>query len=462
MRILRTTFLWSLVLLVGLGGDGEARQAKTLADIATTGSVTACADPDNLPFSSADAQRPGYDVEVIRALAAELKARAEFKWIGTRSGRAAIRNLLDGECDLFPGLPLSPGFADEYPQLAFSRAYYTMRHVIVARSGEPLTGLADLKGMVTAVEALSAGDLFLLSKGSPRRTYRTQEAAFRAVQSRETPAALLWAPLAGWLVRRSGASDLVLVSASDPDLAVPFGVGFLRRDPALKDALDRAIERLQNKGTINDSLSRYGVPLARVGAPNRRPGVPAVRTSGGVPHARLVAQVQEVGSDLVEGRTIFQENCAECHRSDGRGGGSVPRLQAYPVGAEKRFIQTVLEGRNDVGMPSWGGLLTEAQIRSVLEYVRVLVPTTQVGAGGPPEEHARQVFVQVCATCHGPKGGGTRLAPSLQAFRGTDEEFVSVVLDGRPGTAMAPFKTLVSKEVARKIREYVSDLWRAN
>ncbi len=451
-----------MVFLAGLVGDGEARQAKTLADITSTGSVIACADPDNLPFSSADAQWPGYDVEVIRALAAELGARAEFKWISTRSGRAAIRNLLDGECDLFPGLPLSEGFADEYPQLAFSRAYYTMRHVIVARPGESVMGLADLKGIVTAVEALSVGDLVLLSKAYPRRSYRTQEAAFRAVQSRETPAALLWAPVAGWLAKRSGARDLVFVSVSHPDLAVSFGVGFLHKDPALKDALDRAIERLQTKGAINDSLSRYGVPLAQARTSTRRIGVPAGWISGAGPHARLLAQVQEGRADLAEGRTIFQEICAECHRSDGRGGGSVPRLQAYPVGAEKRFIQTVLEGRNEYGMPPWGGLLSEGQVRSVLEYVRVLVPTVQIATGALPEEHARQIFGQVCATCHGREGAGTRLAPSLQAFRGTDDEFVRAVLEGRPGTAMAPFKAMVPVDVARKIREYMRDLGRVN
>lgn len=446
--------------MAGLVGDGEARQAKTLADIRSTGSVTACADPDNLPFSSTDAQWPGYDVEVIRALAAELGARAEFKWIGTTSARAAIRNLLDGECDLFPGLPLSPGFAEEYPQLAFSRAYYTMRHVIVASPGEPVTGLADLRSIVTAVEALSMGDLFLLGKAYPRRTYRTQEAAFRAVQSRETRAALLWAPLAGWLAKRAGTSDLTLVHVSDPDLAVPFGVGFLRKDPALKSALDGAILQLHQKGVINDRLSRYGVPLARRGSAGERAVVPAIWIARGTPRATLVAQVQGIKPDLVEGRIIFQENCAECHRSDGRGGGSVPRLQAYPVGAEKRFITTVLEGRNEVGMPPWGGLLTEVQARAVLEYVRALVPTVEMPASAPQEEQARQVFSQVCTTCHGARGAGTRLAPSLQAFRGSDAEFVKAVLDGRPGTAMAPFKNMVSVEVALKILEYVRDLWR--
>jgi len=48
----------------------------------------------------------------------------------------------------------------------------------------------------------------------------------------------------------------------------------------------------------------------------------------------------------------------------------------------------------------------------------------------PLEEQVRQVFGQICATCHGREGGGTRIAPSLQAFKGTDEQFIGTVLEG--------------------------------
>src|SRR5262249_51371184 len=189
--------LW-LLLVAGLAGVGEARQAKALADIIASGSVTVCADPDNLPFSSADPHTPGYDVEVMRLIAGELGAQAEFKWVSTVSARRAMANLIDGECELFPGLPLSTGFADEYPRLGFSRPYYTMRHVIVTRAGAGVNGVTDLRSGLTAVEALSHADLFLLGRGYPRRTYRTQEAAFKVVQAGEVRAALLWAPTAGW------------------------------------------------------------------------------------------------------------------------------------------------------------------------------------------------------------------------------------------------------------------------
>lgn len=453
--------LFSLCLLAGLALTGEAREAKTLRDIRSTGTLTVCADPDNLPFSSGDAATPGYDVEIARAVAAELGARAEFKWIPTRSARAALRNLLDGDCDLFPGLPASPGFAEEYPRLAFSRPYYTMGHVIVTTAGSTVGGLADLKPVVTAVEALSAGDVYLLGKGFRRKSYRTQEAAFRAVEAGEVPVALLWGPPAGWLATRGGASSLRLVPVADSDLAAAFGLGFLRADRTLKPAIDQALTELESRGLIKASLGRYGVRLAASRRPREQDVLPGPWTPPEDADIIPVADTESATPDPIEGRFLFEANCEQCHGLDGRGGGAVPRLQSYPLGAENRFVTTVLQGRNSQGMPPWGGLLTETQVRSVFAYVHALVPVIDTAPGASSEERARQVFGQVCSTCHGPKGGGTQIAPSLQAFKGADTDWVTTVLKGRPGTAMAPYNGVVTSEVAQKIRDYVREVSRA-
>ena len=428
--------------MAGLVITGEAREAKTLAEIRTSKSVTVCADPDNLPFSSRDPGTPGYDVEVMRLIATELGAVAELKWVSTVSARRALGNLTEGECDLFPGLPVSPGFAEAYPRLGFSRAYYTMRHVIVTRAGGGIAGVVDLHGGPTAVEALSPADLFLLGTGYPRRTYRTQEAAFAAVRSGETRAALLWAPKAGWFVQRAGVADLTMIRVADPDLAVDFGIAFLRKDQALAAAIDQALAKLRPNGAVAATLGRYGVPFVDGRESATRTMIPQ--------------------PDPIEGRLLFEANCEQCHGIDGRGGGAVPRLQAYPLGAEERFVRTVLEGRNSRGMPPWGGLLTDLQARSIFAYVHALVPVIEMAANAPVDEQARQVFGQVCATCHGVQGGGTSIAPSLQAFKGTDEQFVDTVLSGRPGTSMAPYRGVFALDVARKIRDHIRQLSRVN
>jgi mono/diheme cytochrome c family protein len=389
--------------------------------------------------------------------------QAEFRWVSTVSARGAIANLLDGACDLFPGLPLSPGFADEYPRLGFSRPYYTMRHVIVTRAEAGVSGVADLRSEPTAVEALSHADLFLLGRGYPRRTYRTQEAAFTGMRSGDARAALLWAPMAGWLTQRARASNLVVVTVSEGDLAVDVGIAFRRGDAALKPALDQAIAKVAQSGAIATSLGRYGVPRleSRIG---RGPPVrPVTWTPRPRLRAHLVAQASgDDRSDAIEGRFLFEANCEQCHGIDGRGGGAVPRLQAYPLGGKGRFVKTVLEGRNQRGMPPWGGLITEAQARSIFSYVHALVPHIEFAPGASADERAHQVFGEICATCHGGQGAGTTIAPSLQAFRGSDDEFVDTVLNGRTKTAMAPFRTLVSAEEARKIRDFIRELARIN
>jgi len=73
------------------------------------------------------------------------------------------------------------------------------------------------------------------------------------------------------------------------------------------------------------------------------------------------------------GAQIFAASCASCHGADG-GGGIGPRLAGGA--AAKRFpdvgdqITFVTDGRG--AMPAFGGELSPAQIRDVVEYTRTL------------------------------------------------------------------------------------------
>ena len=90
-----------------------------------------CADPQNLPFSSLDPQQPGFEVELGREIARELGLRADMVWIRTEGGRTALRQLLEGRCDLFMGLPQDGRFLEDNPRLTLSTPYYSMQHVLV-------------------------------------------------------------------------------------------------------------------------------------------------------------------------------------------------------------------------------------------------------------------------------------------------------------------------------------------
>ena len=73
------------------------------------------------------------------------------------------------------------------------------------------------------------------------------------------------------------------------------------------------------------------------------------------------------------GAQVFAANCASCHGADG-GGGTGPQLAGGE--AAKRFPdvddQIAFVTKGSGAMPSFGGRLSPAQIRQVVEYTRTL------------------------------------------------------------------------------------------
>jgi cytochrome c6 len=76
-----------------------------------------------------------------------------------------------------------------------------------------------------------------------------------------------------------------------------------------------------------------------------------------------------------EGKLIFEDNCAQCHRMGGEGlPGTFPALNGDPfvTGDPGPVIATVLNGRKGkLGqMPTWKDKLDDAQVAAVVTYVR--------------------------------------------------------------------------------------------
>lgn len=70
------------------------------------------------------------------------------------------------------------------------------------------------------------------------------------------------------------------------------------------------------------------------------------------------------------GAAVFATSCASCHGADGSGGIG-PKLagtvtKTFPDAADE--VAVVTDGRD--GMPSFGGELSDEQIRQVVDYTR--------------------------------------------------------------------------------------------
>lgn len=82
---------------------------------------------------------------------------------------------------------------------------------------------------------------------------------------------------------------------------------------------------------------------------------------------------------LVEGRTIWEARCANCHGSDG-GGNNAPALagrmvERYPDPADQ--IALVAGGRG--GMPAFGNALDDDELTAVVRYTREVLDEAPPG-----------------------------------------------------------------------------------
>lgn len=76
----------------------------------------------------------------------------------------------------------------------------------------------------------------------------------------------------------------------------------------------------------------------------------------------------------------------------------------------------------------------------------------------PELRGAKSTYLTQCSQCHGSDAKGTAAAANLQAFKGTEDDFLRIVQQGRPGTAMTPWKGLISENEIRNIARYIKQL----
>lgn len=157
--------------------------------------------------------------------------------------------------------------------------------------------------------------------------------------------------------------------------------------------------------------------------------------------------------DVGEGMLIFKSTCYACHGVNGEGTARAPALNSPTLLSQfddAWFHQTIAQGRPSKGMPTWGQVLSPAQINAVVAYIRswqTLPPAaispspttaaTATPATGTPEAAATpeadiarpsngnltpgpaitqnlagdpkggaQLFVDNCKQCHGDQGKG--------------------------------------------------------
>jgi quinoprotein dehydrogenase-associated probable ABC transporter substrate-binding protein len=238
--------------------------------------LTACADPNNLPFSNRAGQ--GFENKLAQLIAADLHAKLDYVWWAQRRGY--VRNTLtDHKCDFWPGIGSNVEMA------ATSRPYYRSTYMFVTRAGDKLGGLtlddARLKKLRIGVQmvgddASNTPPAHALARrgivGNVRGFMLYGDYAkpdppaeiMRAVERGDVDVALVWGPLAGYFAARSPVPlRLEPVTPWMADMQWPMqfdiSVGVRKDDPKLLKQIDQVLTR--RSAEIRKLLDAYHVPV---------------------------------------------------------------------------------------------------------------------------------------------------------------------------------------------------------
>lgn len=179
-------------------------------------------------------------------------------------------------------------------------------------------------------------------------------------------------------------------------------------------------------------------------------------------------------NEVTDFRTLYAENCAGCHGSEGRGGAAIALADpVYLAIADDASIRKVVaNGVKGTSMPAFaesaGGMLTNKQIDVITTEMRSRWSRPGILKGANPPAYAanspgnsRQgevVYGTYCASCHGTQGQGGKKGSAItnDSFLAlvSDQGLRTIVITGRPELGApdwrgnAPGKAMSDQEIA--------------
>ncbi|MEQ8233326.1 MAG: transporter substrate-binding domain-containing protein [Gammaproteobacteria bacterium] len=272
-----TRLLGTLGLVALLGAGAAAAEEEAGAFRAAP--LRVCVLDDNLPYATSAGSTSGFDIDVARAVAARTGQRVVLVWTGRAEsiqeieGDLPLARLARGDCDaLFsvPG-PAAETLAGR-EDVVLGAPYYGATFELVGCAAELPSTLAGLAGHVVAIQSQTVAHFALLAAGAEPQNHFSINAAFDAVRTGASQAALLWGPAIGWRLRMAAVSGLTVRDPSyaactvaadyvppaalswNLHVAVPAG------QTRLRELIDDALAALAADGELERIARGWGVP----------------------------------------------------------------------------------------------------------------------------------------------------------------------------------------------------------
>jgi polar amino acid transport system substrate-binding protein len=231
--------------------------ARSLETIRSYGTIGLCAHPNSLPFASKAGDPPGFQVELGQALARELGVSLRLDWIITQY------QLRSAGCDIVLDV-IADREAQGETNLRISKPYYRTGVALAVPAASQLTSFKSLNEHTkVGVQVGSFAAMIISQRHVPTSTFGFEVDSLEALADHEIDAAAVTPTAASYfnLTHPGKAVRILDRDESEADLNWNVAVGMVRPDDSLREAIDRALERLRTEGTIDSIYRKYGVVL---------------------------------------------------------------------------------------------------------------------------------------------------------------------------------------------------------
>jgi ABC-type amino acid transport substrate-binding protein len=237
-----------------------ARGAEPPTASAPRGTLRVCLLEDDAPRAQRASGR-GFDLDVMKAIAADAGAAFEPVWIPSHAGFSEIEasdlplpRVARGECDAAASVPGADSLGRLRDRLALSRPYYGAGFELIAAADGPAT-LGQLAGRRVGVQLQSLAHLVAQSLDLDWRVRPSPRETLELLDTREVDAVLVWGPALAPLGR-----------APRPDWTPPRALRWnehvaVRRGSPWLAAIDRTLERLETEGALERLAREHGIPV---------------------------------------------------------------------------------------------------------------------------------------------------------------------------------------------------------
>lgn len=243
---------YAIAAAVSLASSASAR---TLAEVQARGAISLCANPDALPYASNQPDKPGFQIEIARALAGALGVKLQLEWIVPRVRASLV------DCDMLLDTIVDPDLSRS--PVKVSRAYQRSGVALALRQGsDGVRRFSDLTpGKRVGVMVNSVASKLLNQRGIYTVPYAFESDMIADLANGSLDACAVSPASIAYYVYAHPGAGLRYTHAydSEPELAWSVAVGLRRSDDALIHAVNDALDGLIRDGTLARVYANYGV-----------------------------------------------------------------------------------------------------------------------------------------------------------------------------------------------------------